>query len=363
MTNRFSLEMFQFQDRLMRLFSILFLTFLGLTASAQDVVIFGDSESIKLNLGNSKTSFTSSSTIQPGQKIQGTSERIKLSIGLKEIKTVGSNSQPVLIKAGVSESAEARTANNSIVQTENSNAISGVPNYYTLFIGVDNYQFASPNLSNLNKPIKDASSFRDVLLTKYAFLNTNSTLLKNPTRTEIIQALEELAKKITPKDNLLIFYAGHGYWDERLKVGYWLPSDSKTDDKGSWIANSTIRDYIAGIQSKHTLLVSDACFSGSIFKTREVNSEINEYGVSKIYQLPSRKAMTSGTLTTVPDESKFMQYLVKRLSENTSKYLTTRQLFFSVETAVLNNTSTVPQLGVIQETGDEGGDFIFIKRD
>jgi len=330
---------------------------------AQDVILSGDSEPIRLNLGNQKSPTTASSTIKPGQKVQGTSEKTKLSIGLKEIKAFGSNSQPVSIKAGMSESAEVRTANNSLAQTENSNAISGVPNYYTLFIGVDNYQFASANLSNLSKPIKDASSFRDILLTKYAFPVTNSTLLKNPTRTEIIKALEELAKKITPKDNLLIFYAGHGYWDERLKVGYWLPSDSRTDEKSSWIANSTIRDYIAGIQSKHTLLISDACFSGSIFKTREVNSEINEYGVSKIYQLPSRKAMTSGTLTTVPDESKFMQYLVKRLSENTNKYLTTRQLFFSVETAVLNNTNTVPQLGVIQETGDEGGDFIFIKRD
>jgi len=73
--------------------------------------------------------------------------------------------------------------------------------------------------------------------------------------------------------------------------------------------------------------------------------------------------MTSGTLTTVPDESKFMQFLIKRLSDNEDKYLTTRQLFYSLEVAVLNNTNAVPQLGVIQDTGDEGGDFIFIKRD
>jgi len=39
-----------------------------------------------------------------------------------------------------------------------------------------------------------------------------------------------------------------------------------------------------------------------------------------------------------------------------------QQLFFSLETTVLNNTSTVTQLGVIQDTGDEGGDFVFIKK-
>lgn len=363
MKSYFNSGIFQFQDSPMKILIVLCLAFFYFHVCAQDIVLSGNSESIRLNIGNQKSAIATTLEIQPGQKIHGTSEKTRISIGLKSVKTIGSNSQPISIKTGITASIEERATNNTITPAENSNVITGVPNYYTLFIGVDNYQFVSASLSNLNKPIKDASSLRDVLLTKYAFPVANSTLLKNPTRTEIIKALEELAKKITPKDNLLIFYAGHGYWDERLKVGYWLPSDSKTDDKSNWIANSTIRDYIAGIQSKHTLLVSDACFSGSIFKTREVNSEINEYGVSKVYQLPSRKAMTSGTLTTVPDESKFMQYLIKRLNENTSKYLTTRQLFFSVETAVLNNTSTVPQLGVIQETGDEGGDFIFIKRD
>lgn len=30
---------------------------------------------------------------------------------------------------------------------------------------------------------------------------------------------------------------------------------------------------------------------------------------------------------------------------------------------ILNNTPTVPQFGVIQESGDEDGDFLFIKKD
>gem|GEM_PF-4576783 len=266
----------------------------------------------------------------------------------------------------VANNLSSRSNTNNGIQTapatQNENTISGVPTFYSLFIGIDKYQFSSANLPNLDKPVNDASSLKNVLLTNYDFLEGNSVFLKSPSRAEILKALETLAKKITVRDNLLIFYAGHGYWDERLKVGYWLPSDSKADDKSSWIPNSTIRDYIAGIQSKHTLLITDACFSGSIFKTREITSEINEYGVAKIYGLPSRKAMTSGTLTTVPDESKFMQYLLERLSDNTNKYLTARQLFSSLETAVINNTNTVPQLGVIQETGDEGGDFIFIRR-
>lgn len=308
--------------------------------------------------------------------IRGDSPRIKIvvgsqvpSISLVSSKTIGGNSNKIKLSLGSTSAPKETPANNTARATTSPDAskpteeISGAPKYYSLIIGIEKYQFTSADLPNLDQPVRDANALRNVLVEKYTFNPSNSILLANPTRADIIKSFEELAKKITPKDNLLIFYAGHGYWDERIKVGYWLPSDSKPNDKSSWISNSTIRDYIAGIQSKHTLLISDACFSGSIFKTRAVNSEINEWGVAKIYQMPSRKAMTSGTLTTVPDESKFMQYFIKRLSQNTSKYLTGRQLFYSLEAAVLNNTSTVPQMGVIQDTGDEGGDFVFIKKE
>jgi hypothetical protein len=348
----------------MRYISLIFAITISSVVSAQEQILRGDSQPIKLSIGQNEGQSTITKSLNPGDKIQGTSGKTNISIGLQNVKSQGSNSTPIRVKIGQGEAVGDRTTsfNEPSKQTQTEPQITSTPNYYSLIIGVDKYQFASANLFNLNKPIKDATTLRDILVLKYSFQANNSTFLQNPTRADILRAFEDLAKKVTEKDNVLIFYAGHGYWDERLKVGYWLPSDSKTDDKSGWIANSTIRDYIAGIQSKHTLLISDACFSGSIFKTREVNSEINEWGVAKIYQLPSRKAMTSGTLTTVPDESKFMEYLVKRLNDNSSKYLTTRQLFYSLETAVLNNTSTVPQLGVIQDTGDEGGDFIFIKR-
>jgi hypothetical protein len=238
--------------------------------------------------------------------------------------------------------------------------VAGVPSYHALIIAVENYPNTS-GLVPLNQPVKDGSKLYLALTGKYNFPKEQTTLLKNPTRTEILQALEDMSKKITPKENIIIFYAGHGVWDERLKVGYWLPSDATINNKANWIANSTLRDYIAGIQAKHTLLITDACFSGSIFKSRDAG--ITDYAMAKIYQLPSRKAMTSGTLSTVPDESKFMEYLLKRLNENNEKYLTAKQLFFSLETAVLNNTHTVPQYGTIQDTGDEGGDFVFVKKE
>ena len=160
-------------------------------------------------------------------------------------------------------------------------------------------------------------------------------------------------------DNLLIFYAGHGYWDEQARQGYWWPKDAGTDDPSNWLSNSNLREQIRSIKSAHTLLISDACFSGGIFKTRGANDIMNATkDIQLLYRMPSRRAMTSGTMTEVPDKSIFLEYLTKRLKENQSKFLSAQQLFDSFRSAVINNSSVVPQDGVIAETGDEGGDFI-----
>ena len=104
-------------------------------------------------------------------------------------------------------------------------------------------------------------------------------------------------------------------------------------------------------------------FSGGIFKTRSAFNDIPP-ATEALYDLPSRKAMTSGTLTEVPDKSVFIEYLIKRLENNDNKYSTSQEIFASMRTAVINNSPTeqVPQFGEIRETGDEGGDFIFVRR-
>ncbi|MEQ8882799.1 MAG: caspase family protein, partial [Cyclobacteriaceae bacterium] len=220
-----------------------------------------------------------------------------------------------------------------------------------------------PEIQTLDNPINDATVLANVLTEKYAFGNEDLIFLENPGRADIIDALDELSDKATEKDNVLIFYAGHGIWNEKLNQGYWLPADASLDSKAQWLSNSTLRDYLGGIKSKHTLLISDACFSGGILKERSV--EQSSKAMLELYKLPSRKAMTSGTMTTVPDESVFIKYLMKNLTENDSRLLSADQLFRNFKIAVIHNSprGLVPQYGVIAFAGDEGGDFIFLKRD
>jgi len=232
--------------------------------------------------------------------------------------------------------------------------------YYALLIGVNEYQ--DPEINDLSNPIKDAESLYNILLSKYTFEKENVKFLKNPTQSEIMGTFDELSRVLTSNDNLLIFYAGHGKWDEKGKVGFWFPSDASKTNSVNWFRNSTLRDYLGSIGTKHTLLIADACFSGAIFKSRTAFTDAPQ-GIEKLYELPSRKAMTSGILQEVPDESVFMKYLLKRLDENEEKFLPSEVLFSSFKSAVMNNSPNIPQYGIIQNVGDEGGgDFIFIKR-
>ena len=230
--------------------------------------------------------------------------------------------------------------------------------YHALIIAVQDYD--DDAIPDLNGPVVDANKLKDELVSKYTFEEEDIILLENPTKSKIIGTLHKLRKTINEEDNLLIFYAGHGVWEEDMQTGYWLPSDSEKDNPVNWLENSTLTNYLNAIKSKHTLLIADACFSGGIFKTRKAFSE-NQV-IDKLYQLTSRKAMTSGALNEVPDKSVFIKYLVKRLNDNEEKYITSEQLFTKMRYAVINNSQNVPQYGTIQNTGDEGGDFIFIKR-
>jgi hypothetical protein len=232
--------------------------------------------------------------------------------------------------------------------------------YYALIIGIDDYK--DSKLVHLDQPISDALEFKQTLTNYYSFEEDDIVFLKNPDRTQIIDAFDALATKVTERDQLLVFYAGHGIWDEKLNQGYWLPSDARHHSKAQWLSNGTIRDYIGGIKSKHTLLITDACFSGGIFKERGANFS-NSRAIIELYKMPSRKAMTSGTLTTVPDKSVFVKYLIKNLQENDLPMVSAGELFQKFKIAVINNSQNgqVPQYGAIGQAGDEGGEFIFLR--
>jgi hypothetical protein len=232
--------------------------------------------------------------------------------------------------------------------------------YFALLIGVDKYPYSD----NLKNPVRDASKLGSILRSVYTFEKENIVLLKNPTRDRILEGFEEMKGKIGSEDNFLVFYAGHGYMDGDAEQGYWWPTDANPGSHSKWISNSDIRDQVRRIKSKHTLLIADACFSGSVFQTTREALDNAPIPIIEDFRRSSRTALTSGG-EAVPDESLFTRLLFRALEEYPFKYLRGNSLHYLLKDEVISNSPNrqEPEYGEIRQAGHAGGDFVFVKRD
>ncbi|TAE50910.1 MAG: caspase family protein [Bacteroidetes bacterium] len=227
---------------------------------------------------------------------------------------------------------------------------------YLLVIGINEYQ----NWNKLHNAVKDCKDVAQTLVDMYQFDADHIISLYNEqaTREGILETLETLQEKLTENDNLLIYYAGHGYYDENSKLGYWVPSDARLNKVPDYILNSTIHDYLRTINSHHTLLIADACYSGSLFAT--YRGPVNE-------ESRSRWAFTSGDIEKVWDgqpgqNSPFAKYLIRYLRNNTKPRLLASEVIDAVGYLVHQSTSQSPQGSPLKQAGDDGGVFVFIRK-
>lgn len=241
-----------------------------------------------------------------------------------------------------------------------------VGDYYALIIGIDEY---TGEWKKLNNAVNDAKTIEKLLASKYKFDKFRTLYNSAATRKEILQEFEWLVANVKPEDNVFIYYSGHGEFKKELNKGYWVPFDASTTSVADFISNNDIQTFLSGIKSKHTLLVADACFAGDIFrgKTISVPFENSEKYYFKVHDLPSRKALSSGGIEPVMDggrdgHSVFAYYFIKALQENDSRFYDATQLYDRIKIPVVNNSEQSPSLNPIKNSGDEGGQFIFIKK-
>lgn len=231
---------------------------------------------------------------------------------------------------------------------------------FLIVIGVNKYQ-SWPQLFNA---VSDVKSVDEVLTSKYLFEPENVTLLvdEEATRANIYDALRSHIEKITPQDNLLIYYSGHGYFDKLLNEGYWVPVDGQRNDPSSYIPNAQILKIIENINSQHTFLVADACFSGSLFASasRGYADQVERY--------KSRWGLASGRLEEVSDgsvgatNSPFTQSFIEFLKNNPEQKAAVSDLVQYVKKSVAAANQQTPVGNPLKGVGDEGGEFVFYKR-
>ncbi|MEM7660316.1 MAG: caspase family protein [Bacteroidota bacterium] len=228
---------------------------------------------------------------------------------------------------------------------------------YLLLIGVNRYA----NWTPLFNPVKDCQDIARVLTSQYQFDQEHLITLFNEqaSRENILETFESLQEKLQPEDNLLIYYAGHGFYDQGADLGYWVPVNARLKKVPDFIRNSTIHDYLRAIDTKHTLLIADACYSGSLFATYR-SSLLRE-------DMKSRWAFTSGDIEKVFDgepgkNSPFARYLIRYLEQNRRTEFPANELIETVGANVQRNTSQSPQGSSLRRAGDEGGVFMFRRK-
>ena len=229
-----------------------------------------------------------------------------------------------------------------------------------LFVaGVDKYRY----WSRLNNAVKDGNDMARILMNNYNFEFSNITILKDEqaTRNNIYKGLRSLIEKITPQDNLIIYFSGHGHFDELMNEGYWIPVNANLNSEGDYLPNSSILKIIENINSQHTLLIADACFAGSLFTASNRGGYID-----KVEKHKSRWGLASGRLEQVSDgqvgsNSPFTRVLLQYLRDNPKSEFTVSELIQHVKIKVSEQTGQTPIGDRLRLSSDEGGEFVFRK--
>lgn len=235
--------------------------------------------------------------------------------------------------------------------------------FHALVIGNDRYR----HLPQLTTAVNDARKVAEILTAKYGY---TVKLLTDATREEILENMEALRRRLTEKDNLLIYYAGHGVIeDEQNKSGAWQPVDARRDSITHWIKTTDMTGIINIMLAPRVLIVSDSCFSGawarSVFPDRY--PEKVAYWIERLAQKRARLVLASGGLEPVPDRgggehSVFAKYLIEALEKNTD-ILIGRRLFDSLDKQVPFETSQEPVYAPMRHANHEGGEFFFERVD
>lgn len=229
--------------------------------------------------------------------------------------------------------------------------------YRALIIANEKYR----NQQRLRTPLNDAEAIGQLLREGYGF---EVTTLKNADRYEMAKALSDLRKDTRPDDNVLVYFAGHGYLDEVTRRGYWLPVDADADSYANWISTSDVTDTLAAIPARHAIVIADSCFSGSLLRSGVGLADT----LRRLKSKRSRTVITSGGMEPVSDSSSsfgsrkhsvFANALLSALRTN-DKPIEAGRLFLEVRDVVSNNAEQTPQHAPIRNAGHEGGDFIFL---
>jgi len=171
-----------------------------------------------------------------------------------------------------------------------------------LLVGINTYDYHG----NLVNPVRDMQAVEKELREAY---RVRTHMLIDATREEFRTALFDLAKQTYEEnEQLLVFFSGHGWFDEELKRGYLALRDSKPIDadplRDSFVSHEEVRTILERLDCRHVLLAIDSCFSGTL---------------DPIVAMAPSARLLGGDLYTEVSRSEYIQ---RKLAFQTRRYIT-----------------------------------------
>jgi hypothetical protein len=236
---------------------------------------------------------------------------------------------------------------------------------HALIFATDKYD----NWKGLVNPIYDARTISDDLKKIYGF---STEVVENASQSQVLDKLREYAeKKYGEMDQLVVFFAGHGFYDDTFKEGFVVTRESLPDDPGrnSYLRHSVLRSTINNNPCPHIFLVMDVCFGGTFDEnvgSRAMDDESYKAPsqseiITRKLKYKTRKYLTSGGKEYVSDgivgrHSPFAKQFIDAMEKGMGSdgILTLNEIMTYVETL-----KTAPQFGKFG-SDQLGSDFVFV---
>jgi hypothetical protein len=239
---------------------------------------------------------------------------------------------------------------------------------YALVFATDQYD----HWGDLVNPVFDSRTIGNELKNTFGF---KVEIIENGTQSEVLKKIREYAeKKYKPLDQLFIFFAGHGNYDQTFGEGFVVTRESLVNDeaKTTYLSHNRLRSIINNIPCEHIFLAMDVCFGGTFDAAlassrgdaEEVYKEQNQAEfITRKLTYKTRRFLTSGGKTYVSDgipgkHSPFAKNFLEALRSRGGRdgILTLPELYTYVERLKIQ-----PRFG---EFGDNapGSDFVFVTK-
>jgi hypothetical protein len=265
--------------------------------------------------------------------------------------------------------AEGRDPGGIASDAVGSRILSSYSGSYALLIGESQYTNGWSNLESIPGELREVEK----ILQSQGFKVEKSF---NLNAEDLTKRFKRFINKYGFEENnrLLFFYSGHGYTRKAKGThkgkGYIVPVDAANPnfDETAFLRKAVGMDQILTwarkIEAKHVLFLFDSCFSGTVFKARDLPKVPRQIGQAA--EKPVRQFITAGSADErVPAESVFAPAFVDALRYGWGDlykdgYVTGEELGLYLKNKVPQHTEQTPQYGKIRDYELSRGDFVFV---